>query len=183
MKNTNIKTIFIKWNLIVFNLLIILLVSITNVTAQTCIVLDPTPSNRPHFRPRTRVFYHFDNSIVSGSQLMTQIKTAFNNWTTANQLNCSKIDFVEGTAPANYPYGNITVKKEVINSNYASEGGGSADFLQTAPGIEVTTASLSINPDLKLSPENPISLTDPTQTATYATIFTKLAMHEIGHGM
>lgn len=183
MININFTTISKKSSFISCGLFFMLFILVPIVKPQLCPPLDTSPTNRPHFRKGTTVYYHFDSSIPAGSSQMTQIREAFDNWTLANQTNCSNITFVEGNAPANYPYGDITVSNKVINSNYASHGGGSADFKPTAPGIEVTTASLSFNPDIKYSPENPISLYDPSLPSSYATIYVKQAMHEIGHGM
>jgi hypothetical protein len=117
---------------------------------------------------------------------MNQIKTAFTNWHNANKLNCSKVEFILGTAPTGLGYATVTVKDAVIGTNYASTGGGAAYFDDTG-GVngsnEVTSATLYFNHDIRVAPDDLRHLFDTTLPVSYATIFTKFGMHEIGHGM
>jgi len=154
--------------------------------SQACKSSDSLPTNREHFKQGNKVYYHFDSSIATNSAEMNQIKTAFQNWHSANLLNCSKVQFLEGTAPTGLGYATLTIKDAIIGTNYVSTGGAPAYFDDTG-GVnglnEITQANLYFNHDLKISPTDSRLIYAPSLTETYKTIFTKEAMHEIGHGM
>jgi hypothetical protein len=158
---------------------------VSQVSPQSCPTLDSIPTNRPRFKKGNKVYYQFHSSVPSSGTQRSQIRTAFANWHSANQSNCSKVEFIEGTAPTGFGYATLTIKDLIINSNYVTQGGGAADF-DSAGGVnslnEITSATISFNHDLRVDPLDLRLLYDPNLPG-YSTIFTKQAMHEIGHGM
>jgi len=151
-----------------------------------CPALDSSPTNRPHFKQNNKVYYHFDSSVSTTGSERDQIRTAFSTWHNANQSNCSKVQFIEGTAPTGFGYATLTIKDQIIISNFLTQGGAASDFDSTG-GVngfnEVTSATISFNSDLRVDPSDLRRLYDPSLTVPYSTIFTKQALHEIGHGM
>ena len=176
----------------------ILFISVQAVKSQvppnTCLPPDsaslpPDSASLPHFKQGNKVYYNFAANIPVGSSERGQIVTAFNNWHAANQLNCSKVEFYEGTAPSGFGYAQITVENAQIgavgsvNPDYITGGGSPASNDPTANLLgEVTSAYLYFHPQLKADPSLPNLIYDPAKPG-YDTMFTKEAMHEIGHLM
>ncbi len=181
MKNINIETRFGKSSLVACVSFLLLFVLVPIAKSQVC--PNPDSGTLPRFKQGNKVYFRFAANVPTTQR--DQIKTAFGNWHSANQLNCSKVQFLEGTAPSGFGYATVIVENgQIGESDYFDEGGRPAYFDTTngTIGTEVINARMYFHPRLKISRNDPRLIYDPNQPG-YATMFVKEAMHEIGHGM
>lgn len=179
MRNINDTTFFNKSIISVSVLILFLFVLIPSSFSQICLNSDslqpefPAGTVLPYFPKGRTVYYTFDASIPNDSLQINQIKTAVNHWNSALLQTCAQIVFVEGTGNPLSP--KLTFK----NSNAY---GAAQTIHQDVYINEVWEATIYFNPDFRL-PSNALYY-DPNQhQAAYETVYTKMAMHEIGHLM
>ncbi|MFV0388434.1 MAG: hypothetical protein ACK5NT_06750 [Pyrinomonadaceae bacterium] len=131
---------------------------------QACLI--PDSYDRPHFSPGT-IFYSYENIPISAER--AQINAAFQKWNlTLIGVPCPKIDFKEGF------FGTLKVKYGQV-PNF-----GAARFEEGFAMLgEITGGTIIFNKDLIISG---VRFYDPNVSG-YSTIFTKSALHEIGHGL
>lgn len=118
MKKINIESLFGKSSVVACILFLLCFVLVPIVKSQECVT--PDPGVLPRFKQGNKVYFSFHANVPVAQR--DQIRTAFNNWHIANQLNCSQVQFLEGTAPSGFGYATVTVENvQIGESDYYSE--------------------------------------------------------------
>lgn len=159
------RTLFAKSIMTASCIIFLFILSVSIAKSQGCLI--PDTYTRPHFQEGI-IYYYFEN--IPESPERNQIVTAFNNWNIALLSNpaCPNVQFRQSffTNGVKVKYGNVEL--------------GNARF---DPGQEnfgtIQTGTITINKDYEFNGQ---LYYDPMVDG-YGTIFTKAAMHEIGHGL
>jgi hypothetical protein len=150
------------------------IIVVATIWVGTEIVLSQCPTidfQAQQWAPGTTVYYNFGN--ITDPVQRNQIETAIANWNGANLANNSSVSFVSGTPPPGartltFQNGNLpsnpALMQPVINS-------------QTR---EILSATITF--DLQRTDSNGVPWFNPSGSG-YDTVFTKVALHEIGHTM
>lgn len=174
MRNINIKTFFRKSSITSSTLLFFLFGVCLVGFSQICLQPDTYfyrhfPQGDPNLYYSGIVFYSFEN-IPDGTERI-QIETALNNWNDALRNGCSRVTFSPG------PTGELGNSTLVIKNGPIPNLGAARSEETYYYGNEIITGTMIFNPDLVI---NGYKFYDP-DVGGYNTIYTKTAMHEIGH--
>lgn len=136
--------------------------------AQTC---PNTPKQEGSWPANSTVYYSLDGSLPAGAP--AQVLQAISSWNQANQSNNSGVTFVPGPPPSG------TSNARTISFSVGNANGRPAEVSQT--GIPIMSAHVRFDTSLVVG-SPPVLVVNPS-AAGYDTVFTKLALHEIGHTM
>ncbi|MFM9903610.1 MAG: hypothetical protein ACKVQJ_03450 [Pyrinomonadaceae bacterium] len=165
----------IKWQLdLLLTFVLVLMPCFVHVSAA-CLTRDTSPTNRKHYAAAAEVVYSFHSSVPADHPARTQITTAISNWnsnnTSANSTGCNGIQFVtsNGSGPT------LVFAFGVIGDGSAA----AMTVVNETAGGNINTGLITFNTTLT---SNGQLAYDPDLSG-YSSIFTKMAMHEIGHAM
>ena len=156
--------------------LIFLIGNFGNLRAQS----NPCPQNGRAAWPQGSTTRYFINPNLPGTAV-TQIRSAMSKWHAANQMNGSRVSFVEETNPFNW--GETATLTFQVGENPTTLPDGTPGWAaatthkELASDGKVLTATVTIDPTLKAG----IDMTPGAPGLN--TIFEKLGLHETGHTM
>ena len=141
--------------------------------AQVCLTPSTISTPSTHFRPGTQVHYGFDSSTIpANSVIRGQVAEAITAWNSSNGgSSCNGVTFsaTAGTATLRFATG-------VVNGKAAGY------FVNRNSGSDILAATIIFNTTFQNS-SGQLAYDPNTHQASYTSIFTKMAMHEIGHLM
>jgi hypothetical protein len=133
----------------------------------------PTAEGRSAWRNGETVYYNFGN--ITDPEERRQIQLAIDKWNEANRHNLSGVQFSSATPPA----GASTLSFQngpTVQPNRAGE-----TQRNQVNGNVLVQATITLNTSLQLSTGGPFY--DPSMPDSYATVFMKIVLHELGHTM
>jgi hypothetical protein len=156
---------------LLFSLLLLLAV-ITNTptsNSQNC----PTRNQNLQAWPQNATVYY--NMTNLNAEQRRQVQVAFDRWNTANQSNNSGVIFSSGTPPA----GAIVLTVQIGTS----VTGAPAEFISQGPANgDSTGGTITFDPNRTAVDNQGNNVRALNETAS-SDIFTKAALHELGHSM